>query len=71
MDWMVLLKNVVLWDGSPSGSAGVPNLFGVSSPGCEFVNEKTPDKLRAPTEDAFFDRILYTCRAIREFASKI
>jgi hypothetical protein len=68
---MVLLKNVVLWDGSPSGSAGVPNLFGLSSPDCEFVNEKTPNKLRPPTEDAFFDRILDTCRAIRKLAPKI
>ena len=57
---MTLLKNVVLWDGSPPGSAGVPNLFGLSPPGCQFVDEKPPNKLGTPTGDAFFNRILDT-----------
>ena len=55
-----LLKNGVLWDGSPPGSAGVPNLFGLSPPGRQFVAEKTPNKLGTPTGDAFFNRIHLT-----------
>jgi hypothetical protein len=55
---MTLLKNVTLWDGSPPGSAGVSNLFGLSPPGCQLVGEKTPNKLGTPTGDAFFNRII-------------
>ena len=57
---MTLLKNVVLWDGSPPRSTGVPNLFGVSPQRGQFADQNAPNKLGTPTKDAFFNRILNT-----------
>jgi hypothetical protein len=50
---MTLLKNVALWDGSPPGRAGVPNLFGLSPPGRHFMDAKPPNKLGTPTDEHF------------------
>ena len=57
---MTLLKNIVLWDGSPPRSAGVPNLFGVSPQRDQFADQNAPNELGSPTENAFFNRILDT-----------
>ena len=57
---MALLKNVGSWDGSPLGSAGVPNLFGLSPPGRRFVGDKHPNKLGTPTERALFNKAFDT-----------
>jgi hypothetical protein len=54
------LKNIVLWEGYPLRSTGVLNLFGLSPPGCQFEGKKILNKLRTPTEDAFFNRIRET-----------
>ncbi len=55
-------KSAVLWDGSPPGSAEVPNLFELPPPGCQSVDDKPLNKLRTPTADAFFNRIIETKR---------
>jgi hypothetical protein len=57
-----LLKNTVLWDRPPLGSAGVPNLFGVSPQQRWFAGEKALNKLRTPTGDTFFNRVIETMR---------
>ena len=62
---MTLLKTVVLWDGSPPTSAGVPNLFGVSPQRRRFAGGKAPNKLGSPTIEAFFNRLFDTLLAIR------
>ena len=59
---MTLLKNIVLWDGSPPRSAGVPNLFGVSPQRGQFADQNAPNELGSPTEDAFFNRTFDTLR---------
>jgi hypothetical protein len=53
---MTLLKNIVLWDRPPLGSAGIPNLFGVSPQQRWFAGEMVLNKLRTPTGDALFNR---------------
>ena len=53
-----LLKNIVLWGGSPPRSAGVPNLFGVSPQRDQFADQNAPNELGSPTENAFFNRII-------------
>ena len=57
---MTLSKNIVLWDGSPPRSAGVPNLFGVSPQRDQFADQNAPNELGSPTENAFFNRIFDT-----------
>jgi len=61
-----LLKNVLVRDGPPLRSTGVPNgstelaevLFGVSPLRCQFTDEKAPNKLGIPTGGSFFNRII-------------
>jgi hypothetical protein len=59
---MVLLKNFALWDGSPPGSAGVPNLFGLSPLTRRLVVEKAPNELGIPTGWLSFNKVLDTLR---------
>jgi hypothetical protein len=57
---MVLLKNVLAWDGPPLRNTGVPNLFGLSPLRCQFADEKAPNKLGIPTGGSFFNKVLDT-----------
>jgi hypothetical protein len=67
---MTLLKNVLVWDGPPLRSTGVPNLFGSSPLRCQFTDEKAPNKLGIPTGGSFFNRIFDTLLRYRYKAAQ-